>query len=111
MSKRRSNESQLRHVIRQIIQEELAYIREEGPMHPEGIPLPPNFQGPEARPHDRDRSRHQPGPPPSAVFGSPQPAPDSSHRPPMQRHWREGPYEPDFDMDPPPYIPRNRNRE
>jgi hypothetical protein len=116
MAKGKSRD-QLRSLIRQMIQEELAKVKDE---KIEQV-MREDYHGEEwmerspAREEEEEkylRQQHPEPPPPWAVFGEPRLAPDpeseKATEKSVQRPW--SPFDPDFDMEPPPYIPR-RNRE
>ncbi|OYD07660.1 hypothetical protein [Paludifilum halophilum] len=101
MPKPKNTDGQLRRIVRRIIREELARAQEEGLPPPE-----PDFS-PEPRP---DREERPEGPPPPwAVFGSPEPVSERSEGK-RHRDWK-GPYEPDWELDPPPFMPRKIDRD
>ncbi|GGE14610.1 hypothetical protein GCM10011571_15080 [Marinithermofilum abyssi] len=116
MAKGKSRD-QLRSLIREMIQEELNKIMNEeteqvmrkdfhGEEWMEGLPVREEKE-------EKSLRQQQPEPgPPWAVFGEPRLAPDAGSEQAteksVQRPW--SPFDPDFDMEPPPFIPR-RNRE
>ncbi|MDR6225056.1 hypothetical protein [Desmospora profundinema] len=98
MTKSKQSMAALRRLIRQIVREELAQSEEE---ENAAVPDRPDFREAWERPPDQE----QPAPPPPwAVFGSPRPAPEKPA--PESPHKHSGPFHPQQELDPPPYIPQ-----
>jgi hypothetical protein len=99
---------QLRQMIREIVKEELdrsataktdkseKKAKTKGPQEPSSCPQP--VLG----------NRETAPPPPWALFGSPQPAPDGKEKTPFHHSRTHQLYTPDSPLNPPPFISGNR---
>lgn len=101
----RNRREQLRQMIREIVKEELARTASAKPDERE------KAQGPQdspSRPRPAQENRETAPPPPWALFGSPQPAPDGKEKTPFHNSRPHQLYKPEPTLNPPPFISGNR---